>query len=145
MKMKVSRINEGRFEDELYFNGCFWIIADSYKDILEGNFSIDGLRYLVDVNGNEVEKTPKASKVHQRVWSSMNSKYPDKSWTYYPRGRVSIYDKKVYINLNSRINLPLVIQSIINYYGLDKFKQEDISINDIDVIQPGGHYDFDLK
>lgn len=142
--MKIARLKESRIEDELYFNGCFWIIADSYRNILLGDFLIDGLRYLVDINGVEKEKTSKSSKVHEKVWNTISANYNNVSWKYYPRGRVSIHNGEVFINLNSKINLPQVIDKVIEYYGLEKFPQDKIHIFDIDNIQSGNHYDFEL-
>lgn len=142
--MKINRLKESRIEDELYFNGCFWIIADSYRNILLGDFLVDGLRYLVDINGVEKEKTSKSSKVHEKVWNTIAANYNNVSWRYYPRGRVSIYNGEVFINLNSKINLPQVIDKVIEYYGLEKFSQDKIHIFDIDNIQSGNHYDFEL-
>ena len=138
-------IRESRKDLELYFNGCFWVIADSYKDILLGKFNIDGTRYLVDIDGNEIEKTSKSSKVHENVWKDFQTKYPGKGCYYYPRGRVNIYNGEAYININSKINLPQVIDSIIDYYELHKFNNDEIHIFDIDNIQKTSHYDFELR
>lgn len=125
--------------DDLYFNGVFWVIANSYRDILIGNFKLKTHKYLVDINGNEIEKSSKSSKTHKHVWGDNSLPYD-----YYPRGRVNIYDGEVFINLNSRINLPQVINKIIEEFGIKKLIDK-ITIYDIDNIQDGNHYDFKLK
>ena len=39
----MKQLNEVRKEDDIYFSGAFWIIADSFRDILiNNNISIVG-------------------------------------------------------------------------------------------------------
>lgn len=132
-------LKEVKKQDDLYFNGVFWVIANSYKDILLGNFKIKAFKYLVDIDGNEINKTSKSSKTHKALWDNSSVDY-----TYYPRGRVNVYNGEVYINLNSKINLPQVINKIIREFELNKLK-DNITIYDIDNLQDGTHYDFKLK
>ena len=47
--MKI--LNEVRKEDDLYYTGAFWIVADSFSDIIKGNFRIVGNKILTDYNG----------------------------------------------------------------------------------------------
>ena len=141
--MKV--IKEARLEDEYFFNGCFWLISDSFKDIFRNNFTIIGDRYLVDINGNEIKETSKSSKVHKNVWKEKYINEYKVPFNYYPRGRLNIYNGTVYININSKINLPQVINKIIKFYELSKFPQDKIEVFDVDSIQDRNHYDFSLK
>lgn len=141
------KLNETKKEDDLYFNGCFWVIADSFEDIIHNKYTLLCNKYLVDFSGNEVSPTPKNSKTHFSVWeNNFKSQYPGKSYTYYPRGRVNIYNGKVYINLNSKLMLnPTILDNIYKEYQLQNFKWgTDIETAGIDLIQ-GNHYDFELK
>lgn len=139
MKINKYKLNEVRASDELYFNGVFWVVADSYRDILIGNFHLIAHKYLVNIDGEEIYKTSKASKTHKATWANENIPYD-----YYPRGRVNIYNGEVFINLNSKINLPQVINKVIDEFKIEKLVDK-ITVYDIDNLQDGNHYDFKLR
>ena len=66
----------------------------------------------------------------------------DKPFDYLPRGRVAITTNGLaFIHLNSRTNIPKVIDKIIDIYNLHKLSIE-IDLNDI---YQGSHYNFQLK
>ena len=131
-----------RKEDELYYQGPFWIIADSFKDILRGNFELLGEKLESDYNGNYIgQATSKSQKTHKKVWEKHSSKYNGVSYTYYPRGRVAIYQGIAFIHLNSRCNTPNVVDTIVRSYNLDKLEIE-LDLNDT---YQGSHYDFQLS
>ena len=131
-----------RKEDELYYQGPFWIVADTFKDVHRGRFIIIGDKLLCDYHGNYIDDTTsKSSKTHKRIWQEYQSQYNDVDYTYYPRGRVSIYEGAAFIHLNSKCNIPYVINAITEMYNIGKL---DIEIDLNDVYQ-GSHYDFKLK
>ena len=119
MKLK-KQLNEIKKEDDLYFNGCFWIVAESFKDILIGNFKLEGIRYLVNDDGDEISETPVKAKIHQNVWENNYKNNYKCSYMYFPRGRVSHYKGITYININPKINTPEIIDKIFEYYDLNK-------------------------
>lgn len=140
--MKI--INESRKEEDFYFQGPFWIIADSFLDIIRGNFTILAEKYLSDYEGNYLEKDAisKSARTHKNVWENeYKSYYNNVDFDYYPRGRVSIYKGNAFIHLNSRCNLPKIIDSIVDTYNIDKLTKE-IDLNDL---YQGSHYNFKLE
>ena len=131
-----------RKEDELYYQGPFWIIADSFKDIHRGKFKLIGEQLLTDFSGNYInDATSKSQKTHKKVWEEYKSQYKDVDYTFYPRGRVAIYEGTAFIHINSKCNIPSVIDAIIDMYHLDKLEIE-VDLNDT---YQGSHYDFQLK
>lgn len=130
-----------KLKDNFYWNGCFWITANSFKDILLGNFELLVDKYLVDENGNEIDKRKRRDKTHKNIWYS---KYKDiylQEYTYYPRGRVQVYDKTVFININPKINIPKVIDEIYKQFDLLQVDRTNIEF----VEENGSHYQFELK
>lgn len=144
-------LNEVRKEDDLYYQGPFWIDAKSVKDIYQGNFNIIGMKFESDYNGDYINlQRSKSSLTHKKIWKellqdSTNTefikKYKDKDYIYLPRGRVSIYNGTAFIHLNSKMNIPKVINKIIEYYSISKL-EIDIDLNDE---YQGSHYDYQLK
>ena len=131
-----------RKEDELYYQGPFWIIADSFKDIHRGKFKLIGEQLLTDFSGNYInDVTSKSQKTHKKVWEVYKSQYKDVDYTFYPRGRVAIYEGTAFIHINSKCNIPSVINAITDMYHLDKLEIE-VDLNDT---YQGSHYDFQLK
>lgn len=132
-----------RKEDEIYYQGPFWIIADSFKDIHRGKFQIIGEPLPCNYSGEYIgDATSKSAKTHKRIWKSEYSdKYDIDDYTYYPRGRVAVYEGTAFIHLNSKCNIPSVIDRIVDMYKIEKL---DIEIDLNDVYQ-GSHYDFKLK
>lgn len=133
-------LKEVRKEDDLYYKGSFWIIADSYPDILRGNFKLIGEKIPVTFNGELQRNNPdKKNQTHQALWRDKYSKYfPDKPYNYFPRGRVEVYKGVAYVNIHSRCNTPAVVNSIIDNYNLGNLDL-DLTCNDI---SQGSHYDF---
>lgn len=139
--MKI--ITETRKEDDLYYKGGFWIIADTYPDILMGNFRLIGEKIPVSFYGELQRNNPnKKNETHQALWASKYRQYyPNKSYDYFPRGRVEVYNGVAYVNINSRCNTPNVVDTIIREYNLGNLEL-NLSCNDI---RQGSHYDFQLK
>lgn len=132
-----------RKEDELYYQGPFWLIADNFKDIHRGKFEIIGELLPCDYSGNYVnDTTSKSAKTHKRIWESdYAKKYNNVDYAYYPRGRVAIYEGTAFIHLNSKCNIPSVIDAVIDKYKIKKLEIE-VDLNDV---YQGSHYDFALK
>ena len=147
----MINLREIRKENDLYYQGAFWIEADSVIDIFRGNFSLIGIKLESDYNGNYLNlQRSKSSLTHSRIWKELlnnlsnidfTHKYKDEDYTYLPRGRVSIYNGIAFIHLNSKMNIPKVINKIVDEYNLHKLELE-IDLNDE---YQGSHYDFTLK
>lgn len=141
--MKIT-LDESRKENGIYYQGAFWIIGNSFLDILRGNFKIEGELLESDYEGNYINfKGSPKQLTHQKLWKhKFCANYEkDKDYTFYPRGRVSIYKGVAFIHLNSKCNTPKIIDSIINKYNIHKL-QVEIDLNDT---YQGSHYNFQLK
>lgn len=136
--MKI--LKEVRKEDNNYFEGSFWIIADSVDKLLCGDFNIIGQKELTTHEGIRNRDRNVKLLTHKQLWDSYKKDY-DVEYDYYPRGRVSVYNGKAYININSICNTPKVIDSILSFYCIRDLDYE-ISYNDVN---QGSHYDFKLK
>lgn len=134
--MKI--LKEVRRQDDLYYQGAFWIRGNSVLDIKRGNFQIDGIQIPSDYEGHVTTSKSKNSLSHKNLWKEFNKENENVSFNYYPRGRVAIYKGKAVIHINSLFNQPDIIDAIIDKYSLDKL---DIEIECNDIIQ-GSHYDF---
>lgn len=137
--MKI--LKEVRKEDNNYFEGSFWIIADSVDKLLCGYFNIIGQKELTTYEGIRNRDRNVKLLTHKQLWDSYKKNYNNVYYDYYPRGRVSVYNGKAYININSICNTPKVIDSILSFYCIRDLDYE-ISYNDIN---QGSHYDFKLK
>ena len=137
--MKI--LKEVRKEDNNYFEGSFWIIADSVDKLLCGDFNIIGQKELTTYEGIRNRDRNVKLLTHKQLWDSYKKNYNNVYYDYYPRGRVSVYNGKAYININSICNTPKVIDSILSFYCVRDLDYE-ISYNDIN---QGSHYDFQLK
>lgn len=138
----MKRIVATRKGDEIYYQGPFWIISDSFKDIHRGNFELLGEHLASDWSGNYVDnRSSKSQKTHKKLWDRYKLQFNDVDYTFYPRGRVAIYEGTAFIHLNSRCNVPQVIDAVIQSYELDKLEIE-VDLNDT---YQGSHYDFQLK
>lgn len=137
------RILGTRKDEDLFYQGPFWIIADTFKDIHRGRFELLGDPLPCDYSGNYIgNTTSKSAKTHKRIWESTYAgRFNGVDYTYYPRGRVAVYDGTAFIHLNSRCNIPSIIDSIAEKYHLGKLGIE-IDLNDT---YQGSHYDFKLK
>lgn len=135
------RLTEVRKEDELYFQGAFWITGNSLKDILDGNFElVIGSRLLTDYYGDYVTKDApkKSSLTHKHLWARVGN--ADCDWEYYPRGRVAIDQGTAYIHLNSNCATQKIVDAIINEYSIDKLR----IVLDYNNEYQGSHYSFEL-
>ena len=137
--MKI--LKEVRKEDNNYFEGSFWIIADSVDKLLCGYFDIIGQKELTTYEGIRNRDRNVKLLTHKQLWDSYKKNYNNVYYDYYPRGRVSVYNGKAYININSICNTPKVIDSIMSFYCIRDLDYE-ISYNDVN---QGSHYDFKLK
>ena len=63
-------LDELKPQDDLYFQGAFWIIADSFENIMKKkNISIIGEKIISDYNGTIVQQiNSKRSLTHKRLW-----------------------------------------------------------------------------
>lgn len=139
----MSTIFGARKEDDIYYQGAFWIVGDSVKSIKHGAFEIVGVQLPCDFDGNYLEDVgSKNSLSHKNLWNREIKRdvNPDVSFDYYPRGRVAIYKGNAWIHLHSVFNQPNIIDTIIDMYNLHKLEYE-IDLNDT---YQGGHYDFKL-
>ena len=139
----MRQLTEVKKEDDLYFQGAFWIKGDSVKDIIRGNFDLICEKRLCDIDGKDVNiSVSKNSLNHKNLWKNEFGKdHEDKSFDYYPRGRVSIYRGTAFIHIHSILHTPAIVDAIINEYGIDKL---EVEVERNDVLQ-GSHYDFLLN
>ena len=73
-------------------------MAECFQDIHRGKFEIVGDQLLCDYNGNYLgEGTSKSAKTHKRAWDKYAKDYNNVDYTYYPRGRVAIYEGTAFI------------------------------------------------
>lgn len=139
------RISETRKEDNWYFKGPFWVIADSVHSILTGDYSILCEKELCTYEGNlHRSRSERKEQTHEQVWNKLKLQYKDIGnlpYNYYPRGRVEVYQGKAYININSLLNKPQIINDIIKEYQIENL---DYYVYNIDKLQ-GEHYSFELK
>jgi len=139
---------EVRKEDDLYLVGPFWLVADSLKELLNCNFKLLNEKFLVDYQGNYVNRVPRSQFTHKGIWETKyKGKYNQVSFDYYPRGRVS-YDREenvICVNIPSRLKAIQnhIVNVLAKEYG---FKAPDIKIRYTDPTQQGQvHYNFTLK
>lgn len=137
----MRTLKETRKEDDSYFAGAFWVIADSVHEMLIGNFEIVGERLLTSFEGVRNRDRGVKLQTHQKLWNEYKASYKDVSYDYYPRGRASVYQGIAYININSICNTPKIIDKIRKYYCVDKLGCI-VTCNDI---EQGSHYDFKLE
>lgn len=142
--MKVEKLlREVRKEDDLYYHGVFWIVADSYRDIQRGNFAFVGEKIPCSYAGERTRDSfDGRSKTHKSLWKANNGYgYSDKPYDYFPRGRVSIYQGTAYVNIHGLCNTPKVVNAIIREFNLQNLELE-LECNDE---TQGHHYDFKLE
>ena len=132
---------EIRPEDNLYLIGPFWIISDSIEELNKGNFNVIFETFLVDYEGNYVNRVPRSQFTHKGIWENKyKSNYNNVSFDYFPRGRISFYQGKTTLNIPKGLNETLVIESLSKIYDFDK--SSDIKYTDP---TSGNHYSFQLK
>lgn len=135
------KLNEVRKEDDLYFEGPFWIISPSMEELNKGNFTILSNQYLVDFYGKPVLPLTKYQSTHEYIW---NSKYKDSfgvhPYNYYPRGRVVFKDGRVYLNIPKGLPDDLIKKEVARKFDYDEF--DNVFYKDP---TSGNHYTFELK
>lgn len=135
-------LKEVRKEDDTYWEGVFWIIADSVEDIFNDKFSIIGDKVLVDYNGKLQQQYNSSYWTHKQIWDkTYKAKYNNVPYNYYPRGRVVIRNGKAWINLPREVYLPQIIDAVVAEYNLNKLQIEH-SVKDDSENQ---HYSFQLN
>lgn len=140
--MKFKKLNETKVEDDLYFKGPFWVIANSISDVLLGNCYPIGDKHLCTYEG-ELNRTRSTRKfeTHETVWETMKHEYNNVSYKYYPGGRVEVYKGVAYININSILNTPKIIDTVRKEFGIEKLPYK-VGLNNV---EQGSHYDFELE
>lgn len=135
------KLSEVRKEDDLYFEGPFWIISLSMEELNKGNFTILSNQYLVDFYGKPVLPLTRYQSTHEYIW---NSKYKDSfgvhPYSYYPRGRVVFKDGKVYLNIPKGLPDDLIKKEVARKFDYDEF--DNVFYKDP---TSGNHYTFELK
>ena len=124
-------------EHKLY-SGVFWVISD--------NIHLDGYILLAfeipcDVYGNiivlpKIELNAKSGNTynHKKLWENeiqnnpIYNPYNEKSYNYYPRGRVDISNNRAVIYINPNINRDDIIIDIQNKFGLNTQNISNIRI-----------------
>ena len=145
-----KRVNAVRKEDDIYYNTVFWIVAPTIRDILANKkdengkpkWEMVGLKFEVNYEGEYLDPINKNDLTHKRIWAKeYANKYGQSDYTYYPRGRVNINKGVAYVNINSLMNCPHIIDAIIEASNIGKLELE-LDFNDT---YQGSHYDFQLK
>lgn len=149
-------LQESHKTDEYYKVGTFWIVGKTIKDVLQGKLKIVGETHCVNYNGNMATPIPRNSLTHKRLWrdgpysqeaASFTQEEKKDSYTYYPRGRLSIWNGEYYLFLPQEIfNNPFVIRALEIFYEISPKLQLNVEINE-DSAVPGQatHYEFELK
>lgn len=135
------KLTEIRKEDDLYFVGPFWIIGRSLKEINSGNFVILAEKFLVDFDGNVVERVLRSKFTHKGIWEEKYLSKYKVEYSYFPRGRISQKQGKAYLNIPNGLNKDVVIPKIQKEYDI---KTDFAMIKDTDPTT-GNHYSFLLK
>lgn len=140
--MIIKQLNETRKEDDFYLKGAFWVVGESVHSILTNKFDIIGTKFICTFDGNLDRRRPnRKNETHEVVWKNFSEKYNNVPYNYFPRGRVEIYNGMAYININSILNTPNIIDRIRKEYEILKLDYT-IGLNDL---EQGSHYDFLLK
>lgn len=148
LEQELAAAYEVRKEDDLYLIGPFWLIADSLKELLNCNFTLLAEKFLVDYQGNYVNRVPRSQFTHKGIWETKyKGKYNNVSFDYYPRGRISYDKEENVICVNIPIRLKAIQTHIVNVLAKEYgFKAPDIKIRYTDPTQQGQvHYNFTLK
>ncbi len=90
---------------------------------------------------NAVAKSRKSVAGLMSIRPEYANNYGQLDYTYYPRGRVNVYKGVAYVNINSLMNCPHIIDAIIEASNIGKLELE---LDFKDAYQ-GSHYDFKLK
>ena len=126
------------------YQGAFWILGDSVKSILGGDYRLICHKIRSDHIGNMLDEIKsKKSLSHKRLWNGIykNAVNPDADYNYYPRGRVGINNGIAFINIIDACNTPKIIEDIIKEYRIDGL---EIRVMAYDKNVDGGHRAFTL-
>lgn len=135
--MKVS---ETRKEDNLYFKGPFWVVAEDVAHILSNDYVLVCDKELCTYDGQFDRTRPnRKNQTHEVAWEKHKATYgTDLPYNYFPRGRVEVYKGVAYMNLNSLLNTPSIINSIIHEYQIQDLEYHVYAIDELQ----GAHYDY---
>ena len=106
------------------YSGLFWIIADSFEEILNGNFQLAAEKYAVDEQGKPREAVSPERKSHKYIWDERFKEKYGHSYKYYPRGSVVAGNKRAYMNMHSDTYLSQVVDAVTREFelrGLEHF------------------------
>lgn len=155
--MKIMKLVEERKEYLFYDVGTFWLVGNSVKDILKGDFNIIGELHLVDYEGKIIDTTlNRNSLTHKRLWRDGDYKNQankltsinTEDYTYFPRGRLIIYEGEYWLFLpNELFNNGRVLSKIKSFYAIDERLELNIEYNnesDEDKKNQAAHYGFKL-
>lgn len=127
-------------------SGIFWVLTDD-MDISEYKFlyfDIPCDKYGVPSGDNSIELNSKNGLTynHEKIWNTVIKNdsnyrnYNNKSFDYYPRGRVQISNNKAIIYLNPNINTPEIIDEIKRSFGLYPRNISKVRVN----VDNSSHY-----
>lgn len=134
-------LREVKSEDDLYFQGPFWIFGKSLEDINNGNFTIVSERYLVDYDGTPVKLVRPQESTHEAIWNKKYMHAIGKPFDFYPRGRVVFRRGHVYLNIPKGINIDIIQPAVAEEFDYHR-NFDNIFYKDPTT---GGHYQFQLK
>ena len=131
---------EVRKEDNLYFEGVFWVVADTFEDILNGNFELVSEKFPVDYAGVRQHKFDKNFWSHKDIWEKKYQSKYGVGYKYYPRGRIVVRNGKAWMNMHSDIYLQQVVDAVTSEFCIRELEHIPSFKNDA-----GSHYDYQLK
>lgn len=133
---------ESRKEDDLYFQGIFWVVADSFEDILNNNFKLISEKFLVDYSGKLQQPFDSKFWSHKDIWEKKyETEYNGVGYKYYPRGRIVVKNGKAWMNMHSDIYLPQIVDAVTSEFQISKLEHIPSFKNGAD----GSHYDYQLQ
>lgn len=132
---------EMRKEEDFYFEGPFWITANSLQEIREGKFKILAERYLVDFYGKPVSKVEPSKSTHKYIWETKYQEVLRVDYNYFPRGRVVFREGHLYLNIPQGLPLNEIQAPILQAFD---YRREFDQVFYKDPTT-GGHYSFLLK
>lgn len=137
----MKSANEVRKEDNLYLIGPFWIVGNSIEEINQGNFTILAEKFLVDFQGNYVNRVPKSQFTHAGIWKTKYERSYNREYDYYPRGRIAAQGNQLTVNLPRGLNESLIIARLAKEFDFDSTL---VTIKYTDPTS-GAHYSFRLN
>lgn len=121
--------------------GIFWITEDKGKQYF---FRIICTSYgdIVGATDYPLNSKDGTNYNHKMLWDMLpKSLTKDKSFNYFPRGRVEIRNSKARVFLNPDINIEEIQQLIIEYFGLIELN----GIKSVRIVADGSnHYNYKI-